>query len=92
MSDTDWQGRPVPPNEADETAIKVWQVSPHPILRDGFAYVERSWRKMLDLVTNNLDVMLERESVAEDGLTLTFKVVEMTLGDYREIVEGSDDQ
>lgn len=91
MSDTtDWQGRLVPPDEPDDKVIKVWQVTPHPGGKHlGDSAVWRSWHDMRLYVKGNLEELLERDEVMGDGLTLTFKVVEMTVGDYREIVEGS---
>lgn len=80
---TDHEGRPIDPDEPDDAVIKVWQVTPHPQTRDYDYMLCRSWQEMLDIVSNNLDTMLDGEL----PVTVTFNLVEMRKSEYLESIE-----
>lgn len=85
---TDYQGRPVPEDEDVDTIIKVWQVDPHPHSHDHDTMVERSWQDMLEIVSSNLETMLER--FIDDGdeeVKVTFRLVSMPKRNYLEIID-----
>lgn len=92
-TETDYEGRPVPPGETDDTRILVWEVAPHPGGLDTNAVlVVRSWQQMLACVRYNLDGFLERPDAADlrspGGVALTFRLIEMTRGEYAELEAG----
>ena len=84
----DWEGRNVPDDEPADKVIKVWQVTPHVGDSHFDSYVERGWQDMLAYLNSSLEGWLERvepDDLAE-GVTLTFKLVDMTVGAYREMI------
>lgn len=86
-TNTDHDGRPVPPDEPADKAILVWHVSPHTGDPAYDVFVERSWQRMLEYVGSNLDYWLERhdEGQLRRGVTLTFKLADTTVGEYAEL-------
>lgn len=80
----DWRGRPVPPGEGPDTKITVWEVSPHPGTSDYDAFWEREWQSMLSYTASTLEYWLETftEEELREGVTLTFKLVDIHLEDY----------
>jgi hypothetical protein len=87
----DYEGRLIQPGETPETIIKIWEIDPHPT-RPGICLWERSWQAMLEYVSGNLEGMCERDEVDEpDGLKVTFRVIEVSLGDYLEATTDTDE-
>lgn len=88
----DWQGREVPDDEPDDKLIWVWEVSPHIGDTQYTDYVERGWQDMLAYVRGSLDAWLESFTDDElyEGVTLTFRRVQMTVGQYKEITDGGE--
>jgi hypothetical protein len=87
---TDHNGEPIPSGETDETRILVWEVTPHPTNPDYDCMVVRSYQDMCDYVGDNIDIMLEQidDRDLREGVALTFRLRDMSLGDYREIMEN----
>ncbi len=89
----DWEGKPVPPDEDPAKLIKVWQITPHLTDSSYDSCLIRSWQGALEYVKQNLEICLEGRS-AEDllsyGISVHFKLVQMTVGDYHEIMERDD--
>jgi hypothetical protein len=52
--------------------------------------VVRSYQDMCDYVGDNIDIMLEQidDRDLREGVALTFRLRDMSLGDYREIMEN----
>ena len=92
VMNTDWQGRSVPDNETPETVIRVWEITPHPTSRQYGSLVIRSWQEMLRYMNEQLDIYLESFEVDEisEGVSLKFRVVEMTNAEYDEILHSDD--
>ena len=84
---TDWEGSLVPENEPDDKKILVWEVDPHPSNSDYDVLWERSWQRMLEIVSNSLETHMERFTPEElrEGVSIKFKLVEMTVGEWRKL-------
>lgn len=88
-SKTDWQGIPILEYEDPEYVIRVYEITPHPEAPDS-RLVVRSWQEMLRYVSDSLETFLEHCECDEllEGVTLTFKLREMTVREYEEIVNN----
>lgn len=88
---TDWQGMPIPEGETDETVIKVWEVTPHPDGHYTHAVI-RSWQQVNDFMCRVPEMYLDgvSEDECREGVTLTIKLRQMSLGEYREIEARED--
>jgi hypothetical protein len=87
---TDYKGSEVPKDEKEGTMIKVWEVSPHPgYIGDYDYYIERSWQNMLEYMKENFNFFLDQydEEDLKEGVNLNIKLVDMTLGEYLDILE-----
>lgn len=89
---TDWEGRPIPADELPDAIVTVWEVEPHPGSTSHTHYVCRSWQEMLAYVRSHLDGWLEDHEAGElqDGITLTFRLAEMSKSELTEL-ESLDD-
>jgi hypothetical protein len=87
---TDHCGNPIPDGETDDTPILVWEITPHPTDCEYDCMVVRSYQDMCEYVGDNIDTLLEHVDQPElrEGVTLTFRLKAMTLGEYREIMEN----
>lgn len=89
----DWEGKPIPPDENPSKLIKVWQITPHLTDSSYDNCLIRSWPGALEYVRQNLERCLEAPS-AEDllshGVSVHFKLVQMTVGDYY-LMTGAED-
>ncbi len=89
---TDHEGRPIPANEPDDAIIHVWEFSPHPN-SEYDSCAERSWQRMLSLINDNLDIMLERYELSElmeEDFILKIRLRTMTKNDYQLLIENPD--
>ena len=90
---TDWEGKPVPPDEDPAKLIKVWQITPHLTDSSYDSCLIRSWRGALEYVRQNLEICLEAppvEDLLSHGVSVHFKLAQITVGDYNEIMERDD--
>lgn len=89
--ETDWQGKPVPEGETDDTVIDVWEVSPHPDGYHDFAVV-RSWQDVNRFLTDVPEMYLDGKSPADcrEGVTITIRTRSMTLREYRDIEASAE--
>lgn len=93
MKETDWEGRDILAEESDEKVIFVWCMTPHPFDTEFDHLVERSWQQFIKLYEDGLERLLDhptREELLNGGVTVNFKLVRMTLGEYREIIDATD--
>jgi len=84
----DWQGKPVPEGETDDTVIDVWEITPHP--DDSYTHtVTRSWQDVNEVMNRVPELYLDGadQDRCREGVTITIRLKSMTLGEYRRITE-----
>ena len=83
MQELDYTNRQVPADEAPDTVIKVWEVTPH--MSDDYSHlVVRGWQDMLDAVRQVAEAHLENmpDDELRDGLEIKVRLVEMSRQEY----------
>lgn len=87
-----WDGTPAPDGETADTMIKVWQMMPHPTCGAFDNLVVRDWGDFLNIAQDGIEHMLDvaEKSDLSEGVTFKIKLIEMTLGDYQNLLMPED--
>jgi hypothetical protein len=81
--------RPVSECETLDTIIRVWQIDT-PDDREYNYYLCRGWQEALTFLKNHAEQYLEsvmHYEIEEQSVSMTMKLVEMTLREYEEATE-----
>lgn len=86
--EVDHEGLPIDENEHNDKEILVYEISPH--LTDGSydSCIIRSYRGMLDFVSDHLETSLDNytfDELLENPFTLTIGIKKMTVNDWNEL-------
>ncbi len=84
---TDWQGRPIPKDETDDTKILVWCIDP------GIVGYDQTWVRdyqqaieaAQEILAQNMDDLNEKDAKAGIGVSVSIRLVETTVGEMKAI-------